>query len=108
MEGSSETISGQSKSNREFITLKLEGVVRERESGAQVKLLSHLAAPWRSISMRPESIHCRYFKAVNASLMDAWVLIVEDIFPATMVGTCYDSFCSKARSSIESSPPMFR
>jgi hypothetical protein len=47
------------------------------------------------------------FKAANESLMDAWVLIVEEFFPATMCETFHDS-CSKARSSIESLLTMFR
>jgi len=65
--------------------------------------------PWRSISMRPESFHCCYSKAVNVPLMDAWVLIVVEFFLATMFETRYDSFLlKKARSSIESSPPTFR
>jgi hypothetical protein len=40
-----ETSQANQSPTREFITLRLEGVVRERESGARVKTWSDLAAP---------------------------------------------------------------
>jgi hypothetical protein len=82
-------------------------MVRERESGAQGKPLSHLAGAMAQ-HKRPES-PLLLFQGGKCASNGCLGLDSCRIFLATMFETRYDSFLlKKARSSIESSPPTFR